>query len=111
VVSGEYLGRPVLFPARVNGDRRGHERPGEIGPADVVLVEVVPLRARWLEDQFVLEQVGRFTIQGREEAHQSRIAGELVADGGNICDRVECFEQALPSLRFAPVLGRFRDCS
>src|SRR5262249_164624 len=72
---GEDLGGAVVRAAGVEGDGGGDERPREGRPGDVILVQVVAAGARRLEDQFVLEQVGRLAAEGPHKPGPAEAVG------------------------------------
>src|SRR5262245_21485696 len=85
----------VVEPTGVDGHGSGEERTREVRPGDVILMKVVALRARRLEDELVLEKAGRRAVQVGEHFHHTRMAGQPSTDGRDVGNGVKCLEETL----------------
>ncbi len=95
VITGEHLSAAIVARGRIERHKHGHKGPRKRRPGDVILVEIVALRSRRLEDELVLEQTRFLAIEGGEHVEDAGARAASRANRAEIDDRVESLEQAL----------------
>ena len=98
MVAGEDFGGTAGGVRRINGHDDGEKGLGETFPGDVVLVHVVALGTRWLEDELVFEKESGLAVELGGHVAQQRRAGDAFAHRADVDDGIKAVEAAFSGL-------------